>query len=145
MEEHGEFKIEIIGAVMIVESFGAWNSETTNRMCNEIKARSNVLSLRPWGSLLDLSMWELATPEIWDSIKELHNWLNQNNHRYQAYVCGCYLHAELIETFQSSFINVKTNKCNTRSNALKWLTNEGLIPTISNHMQSVSRRHKYNN
>lgn len=133
MEEHGTFEMEVINQTLIVRCFGAWNLETVLRMCKEYKVHVQTISDRPWACLVDLSKWELSTPEMWDEIAELNEWGNINNQRYEAVICCLSLQRMLMEDSHKVLTNVETNFCDDIEAAYTWLNSVGVLDVAVAH------------
>lgn len=88
MQEHGSFDMKIINQTLVVKAFRAWNYETVLRYGTEYKQLIEKLKNKPWACLVDLTEWELATPDIWEHIDELNEWGNINNQRYEVVICS---------------------------------------------------------
>ncbi|MEI6895947.1 MAG: hypothetical protein V5786_00395 [Psychromonas sp.] len=121
MQEHGFFKMEIIKQTLIIECFDAWNIETVLRHCAEYKELVRKINDKPWASLVDLSQWELAIPEMWDEIKELNEWANINNQKFEAVICSLSLQKWLMKDSHVALTNVETRFFDNRVQAQDWL------------------------
>ncbi|WP_028862868.1 hypothetical protein [Psychromonas aquimarina] len=121
MQEHGSFTIRIVGQLIRVQAFGAWNYETAKRFCIEYKAAAQSLIQEPWACLLDLSKWELATPDIRGLVEERNLWANRNNQKYEVVVCRSPLQRYLIEKMLLNLNNIELNFFKEQSEALDWL------------------------
>ena len=127
MQEHGSFKIEVIDQTLIIKCFDAWNLETVIRLCREYKEHVESIKDKPWGCLVDLSQWELSTPDMWDEINKLNEWGNINNQKYEAVICSMSLQQMLMEDSHTALTNVETNFCDNIEQAYDWLNSVGVL------------------
>ncbi|MBU2894770.1 hypothetical protein KO495_15770 [Colwellia sp. D2M02] len=127
MQEHGSFKMKIIGQTLVVKCFDAWNIETVLRLCREYKVLVNQIKDKPWACLVDLSQWELSTPEMWDEIDKLNAWGNINNQKYEAVICGMSLQKTLMEDSHTVLTNVESNFFDNIEQAYAWLSDIGML------------------
>jgi len=121
--KHGDYTIEVLRQVMIVRAYGSWNWETANEYCEEYRKFVLMLSDKPWACLVDLSQWELSTPDIWPLIDETNAWANLRNQKYEVVVCSMVIQKYLLERSHDVLTNVETKFCNDYNEALAWLKN----------------------
>lgn len=126
MNEHGSFRMEVVEQTLIIKCFDAWNSETVERLCKEYKAQVSKIYDKPWACLVDLSGWELSTPDMWEKIDELNIWANANNQRYEAVICSMSIQKTLMEASHEVLTNVETKFCKTPQQAYLWLEQVGV-------------------
>ena len=127
MQEHGSFQMKIVEQTLIIKCFDAWNLETVLRLCKEYKGLVEQINDKPWACLVDLSQWELATPEMWDEISELNKWGNSNNQKYEAVICSTSLQKTLMEDSHKVLTNVETKFCENIEQAYEWLNSVGVL------------------
>lgn len=133
MKEHGAFNMQVVDQTLIVKCFDNWNHETVKRLCKEYKNHVRGISDKPWGCLVDLSHWELSTPEMWDEIDDLNTWGNANNQRFEAVVCSLVIQKELMVASHEVLTNVETTFCDNIEQAYLWLESRG----VYNHNNST--------
>lgn len=126
MVEHGTFQMEVIDQTLVVKCFDAWNSETVTRLCKEYKEHINTIKDKPWGCLVDLSRWELSTPDMWEKIDELNEWGNENNQRYEVVICSLSIQRSLMEASHEVLTNVESRFCDNLEQAFNWLESVGV-------------------
>lgn len=107
--EHGSFEFEIQGQILIMRPLGAWNFETAVRCCKEYKELANTINDSPWACLVNLSLWELGTPDIWHEIDKVNAWADTNNEKFEAVICSNSLQNTLLEQTYDKFKNVQTD------------------------------------
>ncbi|MCL9780134.1 hypothetical protein M9194_01655 [Vibrio sp. S4M6] len=93
---HGDYLIEHSGDILIVRLFGSWNKEAAILFSQHLKQTVSQFNGRPWGNMLDMSKWNLATPDIWEVVEELAHWTDQNNHRFEAVVTNKIIEKQLM-------------------------------------------------
>ncbi len=129
MQSHGSFKLFIKDQTLVVKAIGAWNYEEAVSFGNEYKRLVCKLRDKPWGCLVDLTEWELFTPDASDYIDELNEWGNINNQKYEAVVCDLSIHQDLLEKSHEVLTNVETKFCENLQQAHEWLEAVGVIKT----------------
>ena len=127
MQPHGSFKLSVIDRVIIIEAIGAWNYEAAVVFANEYKKRIEQLNKRPWACLIDLTNWELFTPEASDYLDDINRWAERNNQRFEVVVCGLSIQKALLEKNQEAFTNVETKFCENIEQAYEWLKSVGVL------------------
>ena len=126
MLEHGSFEFEVVEQTLVVKCFDAWNVETVLRMCSEYKDHVKKINDKPWACLVDLTQWELSTPEMWAHIDELNEWGNLNNQKYEVVVCNSAVQQYLMENSHEVLTNVEAIFCENLAQAYGWLTGLGV-------------------
>ena len=111
----------------MVKAIGAWNYETALSCGEEYKRLVCEIKEKPWACLLDLTEWELFTPDASDYIDELNEWGNINNQKYEVVVCGLSIQQDLLEKSHEVLTNVETKFCDSLADAYKWLEAIGVI------------------
>lgn len=127
VQEHGSFQVEIIDQTLIIKCFDSWNLETVLRFCKEYKELVEQINDKPWACLVDLSQWELATPDMWDEIRKLNEWSNNNNQKYEAVICSLSLQKAMVAKSHTAFTNVETSFFENREQAYEWLNSVDVI------------------
>ena len=126
MLEHGSFDMKIIEQTLVVRCFDAWNNETVLRMCKEYKDLVSKINNKPWACIVDLTQWELSTPEMWIHIDELNVWGNINNQKYEAVVCSSSVQKYLMEKCHDVLTNVEAKFYDELVQAYEWLESVGV-------------------
>ena len=126
MNEHGSFRMEVVEQTLVIQCFDSWNAETVERLCTEYKAHVSKINNKPWACLVDLSAWELSTPDMWEKIDELNIWANANNQRYEVVICSMSIQKALMEASHDVLTNVETTFCNNTQQAYQWLEQVGV-------------------
>ena len=127
VQEHGSFDMKIVDQTLIIKCFDSWNIQTVLRLCKEYKALVETINDKPWACLVDMSQWELSTPEMWNEIDKLNQWGNINNQKYEAVICCLSIQKMLMEDSHSVLTNVETNFCQNIDEAYKWLSSLGVL------------------
>lgn len=128
MLQHGSFDIACKDKTIIVKCMGAWNIETVQEFIPIYKKYVLAFDGQPWACLLDLTQWELATPEAWELIDELNVWGNANNQRYEAVICSISFQQIFVEQSHLVMPNVEKKFCDDLAQAQQWLASVGLYP-----------------
>lgn len=126
MQEHGSFDMKIISQTLVIKCFDSWNYETVSRLCIEYKELAKKINNKPWACLVDLTQWELSTPDMWDQIDELNQWGNINNQKYEVVICSLSIQRDLMEDSHNVLTNVETKFCNNLTQAYEWLKSVGV-------------------
>ncbi|MEI6898183.1 MAG: hypothetical protein V5786_12025 [Psychromonas sp.] len=121
MQEHGTFEMKNCGQVITLKVFGGWNYETTLRWCKEYKAHIDSIKSAPWARLIDLTFWELTTPDVWGRVDEVNTWANENNQAYEVVICPLSIQKQLLERAHEVLTNVEIVFCNDIKEAEIWL------------------------
>jgi hypothetical protein len=127
MQEHGLFTIEVRDKTLISTLCGAWNYETSLRYSEECKRLVDNLIGEPWASLVDLSEWELATPDVMKVNDELNTWASINNLKYEVVICSSSSQRALLEKYQESLNGVETKFVDNLEQACEWLKIIGVL------------------
>ena len=127
MQEHGYFTIEINEQTLIVNCYESWNIETVLRLCQEYKEQVAQIYDKPRACLVDLSQWELATPDMWDEINKLNHWGNWHNQKYEAVICNMSIQKKLMVDSHAALTNVETAFFENKHQAHQWLSQLGLF------------------
>ena len=128
MVEHGSYSLSISKQTLYVQCFGAWNLETAQHMGEQYKALVLKICEEPWACLLDLTKWELGTPEVWDYIDELNEWGNNHNQKFEAVVCCLSLQRALIEKSHEVLTEVDGRFFENMEQARAWLKSVSALP-----------------
>jgi len=126
MKEHGSFDMIQHGQIISLNVFGGWNFETTSRWCSEYKTHIDSIKGAPWARIMDLTFWELTTPDVWEIVDEVNIWANQNNQKYEVVICPLSLQRQLLERAHQVLPNVEIKFCEHISEAKEWLRLQGM-------------------
>jgi len=126
MNEHGTFKITVTGQTIRVRLYDQWNYETSVRCAREAKAEALLICSQPWAFLIDLSKWELGTPDSNAPFLEVNKWASQHNQICEATITNLFIHKEIIEQSDLAFTGVKTKMFKNENEAILWIENQGI-------------------
>lgn len=126
MQEHGTFEMDLHGQVIRLKVFGCWNRETTSRWCSEYKARIDSIKTKPWARFIDLTFWELTTPDVWECVDEVNTWANLNNQKYEVVICPLPIQKYILQRAHQVLSNVEIIFCKNIQEAKKWLELNGM-------------------
>ncbi|MFT6895945.1 MAG: hypothetical protein ACJA13_000342 [Paraglaciecola sp.] len=74
MQDHGHFTIWLEYNVLFFTASGTWNTDTTQRFCNEFKRQARQFEGQKWVAMANLTDWQLNTPETEPLLRELAIW-----------------------------------------------------------------------
>ncbi len=124
MQEHGTFDITLVGQIITVRFYDAWNLETALRCCQEYKTLVKQICHAPWACVVDLRKWELGTPDIWQPIDEVNAWGNLHNQKFETVIANARLQQTLFEKSHQVLTNVETFFCENSDEALVWIASK---------------------
>ncbi|GLS91373.1 hypothetical protein GCM10007916_24420 [Psychromonas marina] len=126
MREHGRFDMQVEEQVIVLKVYGAWNFETTSRWCHEYKDHIDAIKDKPWARLMDLTLWELTTPDVWELVDQVNQWANANNQQYDVVICPLSIQKQLLARAHQVLTNVEIVFCDNLIEARNWLKDNGL-------------------
>ncbi|NQZ87572.1 MAG: hypothetical protein HRT54_08315 [Colwellia sp.] len=126
MQEHGTFDITTTGQTIRVRLYDQWNYETSVRFCHEAKTEALLICNRPWAFLIDLSKWELGTPDCYAPFEDVNRWASKHNQICEASIIKLAIHQNIIEKTDLAFTGVKTKLFDNEQEALFWLESQGV-------------------
>jgi len=121
MKEHGSYELEIQSKTLVFRAYSSWNYETTISWGKEAKDLAKLLKHEPWICLIDLTNWELITPDVREYISEINLWANENNLKYLAVVYGFEIQKKLLQKSFRVLTNVDCEYFKDLDDANKWL------------------------
>ena len=127
MNEDGSFSMDLIDQTLIIKPVGAWNLETAVRWGDEFKSYVTIIQDKAWACLVDLSKFDLATPDVWEHINDVNQWSNLRNQKYEVVVCNLRIQEKLMENSHKSLWNVETKFFESFDEACLWLKSVGYI------------------
>ena len=85
---HGSYRVSIVDRVLCLSVIGAWNREGMLAYLEEFRKLAAPLAKdgRPWASFVDLSKWDLLTPDSLGPFNESAKWASVNNRTHLAIV-----------------------------------------------------------
>lgn len=125
MRGHGTFLNNIVDKVLISEWHGAWNLETSLAWSKHYLELAQALSHSPWASLIDLSQWELGTPDINPVIEKVNVWSDSNYLTHEGVVCALNLQSEMAVITHQTMQNVQAATFANKNEAKNWLASNG--------------------
>ncbi|WP_019029944.1 hypothetical protein [Colwellia piezophila] len=75
--EHGEVALEVIGSIIIVRNFDAFNEYGTQQYTNGVRAIVNDLKGQSFSILVNNLDFLGGTPEAYQELENYNLWLNQ--------------------------------------------------------------------
>lgn len=125
MKAHGTYTLEVNQRTLTFTAYESWNYEATIEWGEEFKSMVTQMNDEPWACLVDLTKWELATPDTKRYLSELYVWLNNQNLKYLAVVFGHSIQKDLLEKTYEILTNVDKNYCFDIDEAKNWLNSVG--------------------
>lgn len=126
MQEHGTFKMSVANQVITLLVFGSWNIETTSRWCIEYKNHIDSIKAAPWARIMDLTHWELTTPDVWEAVDKVNSLANISNQQYDVVICSWSMQKQIVDRAHEMLTNVEIKFCNDLQEAQKWLSEKGM-------------------
>ncbi|AHC13932.1 hypothetical protein [Salinispira pacifica] len=83
---HGEYQIVGIGRVLAVKVSGSWNAEGAERYRKELEHSLISMAEQPFGHIIDVRKWELATPEAMAILKRPQPEIARRNKIFKAQI-----------------------------------------------------------
>lgn len=130
-EAHGDYKIWVEDEVIYAKLFDAWNKEAAYKFADEFKTLSEGFTSQ-WAHYVDLTEWQLCSPEVFEVVEQLVAWCIENGMRRAAQVYpDSIIKAQFIDKMVVEEIGpfkraVFSNSCE----ACKWLTAEGFFASV---------------
>jgi hypothetical protein len=125
MKAHGSYKLEVNKNTVTFIAYDSWNYEAAIEWGNEFKNIVIQMNNEPWACLVDLTEWELATPDTGSYLSELYLWLNNQNLKYLAVVFGLSIQKDVLEKTYRILTNVDKKYCVDLDEANNWLNSVG--------------------
>ena len=130
--EHGSYRASIVDRVLCLSVVGAWNREGMLAYLKEFRELSAPLAEdgRPWASLVDLSNWDLLTPDSLDPFNESAKWASANNRTHVAIVSE---ESSLMQWLSDKLLEdtgVDSRFFQTRRDAWEWLQALGFCEEV---------------
>ena len=129
-DEHGEYKISVIGNVYLAKFIGCWNLSLTEHYIQDVKEILENNDMKRWGLLLDMTQWGLASPEAIELGSQLE--LLGQQHGLSHYVCvfRAIVQQHQVEKNISSVPEISYFKSKSSEQAIEFLTQSGYEITL---------------
>lgn len=134
-DEHGEYKISVIGNVYLAKFTGSWNLSLTQHYVQEVKGILENHDFEHWGLLLDMTHWGLASPEAIELGSQLELLGLQHGMRHYACVFNTSVQQHQVEKNIVSIPEISYFKTKSPEEAIIFLTQSGYDITL-NEVQS---------
>lgn len=125
MKAHGSYKLLVNDNTVTFIAYDAWNYEAIVEWGNEFKKIILQLNTKPWACLVDLTEWELGTPDTRVYLSEFYSWLNNQNLQYLAVVFGSSIQKDILQKTYVILSNVDKKYCSNIQEANDWLNSVG--------------------
>ncbi len=83
---HGSYEMYVVQKVLVSKSYGSWNEFTCKEFFGRYIELASPLTNEPWGGLVDVSQWQLATPDAEKLAVIFEQWCIENNRNFVAIV-----------------------------------------------------------
>jgi len=80
------YDISLVNRVLISKSFGSWDELTCLEFIEQYKSIASALTGQAWGGLIDVSQWQLATPDAEKLASKFELWCCEHNRQFVAIV-----------------------------------------------------------
>ena len=100
--------------------------DTTLRWCSEYKTLIESVKRKPWARVIDLTYWELTTPDVWECVDEVNTWANTHNQKYDVVICPLPVQRHVLERAHQVLTNVEIKFCDNLLEAYQWLELQGM-------------------
>ncbi len=129
---HGSYRVSIVERVLCLSVVGASNREGMLAYLEEFKKLSALLAKdgRPWASFVDLSKWELLTPDSLRPFNESAKWASVNNRTHMAIVSD---ESSLMDWLMDKLLEdtlIESRFFQTRLDAWTWLQALGFCEKV---------------
>lgn len=125
MEKHGSYELKVNNNIVTLKAYDAWNYETITAWGKDFKNIVMHMNNKPWACLVDLTEWELGTPDGRSYLYDLHLWLNSQNLKCLAIVCALSIQKEVLEEIYRILTNVDREYFESIDEAVDWLSSVG--------------------
>ncbi|MFT5840053.1 MAG: hypothetical protein ACI9UT_002564 [Flavobacteriales bacterium] len=123
---HGEFELEIIDSIFVVNIKGAWNIENLHAYSLSAKNILKPLQGKPWAMVTILDDWELFTPDCLPLMKKLVRVAYSVGLIREVIVSSSSgIKIEFFEPILADCPNFKRQFVKNKIEAFEWLKSEG--------------------
>ena len=129
-DEHGEYKISVIGNVYLAKFIGAWNLSLTKHYVQEVTKILENNDIEHWGLLLDITQWGLASPESVEFGNQLELLGLKHGLRHYACVFSESVQQHQVEKNIVSIPDITYFKTKSAEEAIDYLTKSGYEITL---------------
>lgn len=139
MRIHGEWKINLVGDVLVRSTAGQFNIEGT-KACS-LEAKKIVPKNTPWAYLGNASNWEMSGEESFKLFPTLIEWALNNGCQYGAIVLPNIILEKLYKEYTNNITGNKFQYFKTLEEACEWLTSKGfaISPKDYPHYEFIAR------
>lgn len=125
MKVHGSYTLAVNKNTVTFKAYDAWNYEATIKWGKELSKMVTSMNNEPWACLVDLTEWELATPDSRSYISEFYAWLNEQNLTYLVVVFAHSFQKEILEKTYVILTKVERKYCIDIDEGREWLKSVG--------------------
>lgn len=117
---HGLYEFSHQENILIIKVSGSWNEEGAHEFDRDFRQLVSSFADKPWGSIVDAKEWQLATPEVWETVYQTAIWASEHNHTFEAVICDQEVAKHLMEQRFHITPNLKKQYFETKEAALAW-------------------------
>lgn len=75
---HGEYQILAEGNILLCRIHGSWNLHCANNFVADITERVKQFGGQPWARVINMTNYQLGTPEVTERMHRFGEWANEN-------------------------------------------------------------------
>lgn len=94
---HGDHQLQWHDNIVVARLHGTWNEEAADEYRRTLKKQVKSLQGHAWCRVVDLSDYELHTPEVVGPIQDFADWAEQNGCIFHCYVFANLLQREAVK------------------------------------------------
>ncbi|WP_156896283.1 STAS/SEC14 domain-containing protein [Aestuariibacter salexigens] len=121
---HGSFDVTTENNMLIAKSFGSFNLEGAIDYCNAIKRAVEHINHSAFGVLIDLTEFEGCTPDGWQEVNKLTDFLLTTNMKSKAIVASSAFTVAAASSVYQKGLQINTRAFEDLNEATDWLNKE---------------------
>lgn len=121
-ENHGKSFISVDGNIITIKVIGAFNSEGSAKLIEELKVVIESFYQKQFKLLFDYTSAEGGTPEVFEKINECNIWLNSQNMVAKALVINSDVILTILESRTPARESQHSKNFDNKADAINWLT-----------------------
>ncbi len=126
MKIHGNYKIKVIGEIIIIRLYNAWNEDCSRAFLNDYKNIIVKKRFKQFGVLADLRKIEGATPEAIKLFQNITAWAYEQGQIARAIVYNSEFKKYIVELALEDGL-FPTQAFDKEKTAMDWLKQKGLM------------------
>lgn len=134
MKIHGEWRISVVGDVMVRTTAGSFNERGTKAVFQETLEK--MPQGRPWVTLGDARLWEMSNAASLQAIPAMRDWLFEHGCVGLAIVLPGVIRSLIFQRETGSTPNEQLQFFSTLEEACAWLTSLGFPFSVTDYPHS---------